>query len=314
MRITVLLLSLVVITVLHFLTGISTSVEHVFHVMFRLAYFVPLMLGALWFGVRGGAWMAAACCLLLSAHIFISWSGNLGENMNQIALVVLFPFIGIGGGIFVDREHAEHEQRRKQEKYAERRAVIQSISSLSAALNAKDSCTREHSEAVAALAVQIGTELCLSEESLDLLHLAGITHDIGKIGLKDDVLFKPSKVSAEEIEQIHRHPEVAAAILQPISGAERIAELVLCHHEHLDGSGYPRGLKSDEISLETRILTVADIYSALIEQRSYKQAMQSDDALAVLRSMSGAQVDTRVVQTLEHILSKLEGAAEPSFG
>lgn len=304
MRIVILLVSLAVISVLHFLTGISSSVEHLFHVLFRLAYFVPLMLSAWWFGVRGGAWMSAACCLLLSAHIFVNWSGNLGENMNQIAMVVLFPFFGIAGGLFVDRERAGHEQRRRQEKLAERRAVIESISSLSAALNAKDSYTREHSEAVAALAVRIGTELSLPEESLDLLYLAGITHDIGKIGLKDDVLFKPSKVSAEEIEQIHRHPEVAAAILGPITGADRIAELVLCHHEHIDGSGYPRGLKCHEISLEVRVLTVADIYSALVEQRTYKLAMQSEDALTVLRSMSGIKVDTRVVQALEQVLSR----------
>lgn len=308
MRITILLLSLAAVTGFHFLIGTATSVEHIFHVLFRLAYFIPLILSALWFGAKGAAWMSAACGLLLSVHLFISWSGNLSENINQIAIIILFPFIGVGVGTLVDREIAERERRRRQEKLTERRTIMESISALSAALNAKDLYTREHSEAVAVLAVRIGVELRLSEESLDLLYLAGTVHDIGKIGLRDDILFKPSQVDAAEMEHIRRHPEIASNILRPISGADRVAELVLLHHEQIDGSGYPRGVKGDEIPLEARILTVADIYSALIDERSYKRTMQRDEALAVLRSMSGTKVDARVVWTLEHIFEESEGA------
>ncbi len=301
-RIIVLLASVIAISGLHFITGVSTSEEHLFHVLFRLGYFIPLMLAALWFGVRGGAWLSLVCCLLLTVHIVVSWSGNVNENINQAAMIVLFPFIGIGFGFLIDRERAERDRRHQQKSLAQRRTVIESISSLSAALNAKDSYTRDHSEDVATLAKKIGGELGLSDESLDRLYLSGIAHDIGKIGLKDDVLFKPADVTAEEMVQIRRHPEIAAAILRPISGASRIAELVLCHHEQLDGSGYPRGLKGEDIPLEARILTVADIYSALIDERPYSRGMRRQEALSTLHTMSGDKVDETVVRVLERVV------------
>jgi len=304
-RILVLLATVSLISGLHFSTGVTTSVEHVLHVTFRLGYIVPLMLGALWFGIRGGAWLALICCLLLLAHILVSWPDDSNENINQLAMIALFPFVGIGFGVLVDRERIERERRLLQIGAAERRTIIESILSLSAALNAKDSYTREHSEDVATLARKTGAAFGLPAESLDLLYLAGKVHDIGKIGLRDDVLFKPSEVNAEEIEQIRRHPEVAAAILQPIHGASRIAELVLCHHELIDGSGYPRGIKGGDIPIEVRILTVADIYSALTDDRPYKRGVPSREAIAMLRSMSGVKVDGEVVGALERVLGHL---------
>ncbi len=123
-------------------------------------------------------------------------------------------------------------------------------------------------------------------------------HDIGKIGVRDDVLFKPDDLTPEERAKVERHPALAAEILRPIHGAEPIAEIVLSHHECPDGSGYPRGLRGEEIPIEARILRAADVFSALTDARPYKASMDDERAIEWMQAAGGTKLDPASVAAL----------------
>lgn len=300
------------LTALHFATGVSEGREHLLHVGLRVGYFVPLILGALWFGFRGGVAVATTCSALLLLHAGTSWAAHPMENVNQVAMALLFPVVGTIAGLLVEREDAERRARIASKRREERRIVIQCIASLAEALAAKDSETRAHSEQVAGLAAEIAVELGLSEESLELVRLAGLAHDIGKIGLRDDILLKPGPVAGPEEEQIRRHPQIAADILRPIAGAGEVAEIVLSHHEHLDGSGYPRGLTARELSTEARVVTIADIYSAMTQNRPYRSALSSGEAFSLLSELAReGKLDSEAVAALGQVLNRRAATAQP---
>jgi HD-GYP domain-containing protein (c-di-GMP phosphodiesterase class II) len=149
--------------------------------------------------------------------------------------------------------------------------------------------------------VRIGRARGLAEGQIEPLRLAALMHDIGKIGVPDDILLKPHELSPRERAMVERHPVVGAEILQAITGTGQIAEIVLCHHECPDGSGYPRGLRGDQIPPAAAILRVADVFSALTEHRAYKATFSVEEALAHITSLAGKTLDADVVQTLRRI-------------
>ena len=153
---------------------------------------------------------------------------------------------------------------------------------LARAVDAKDSGTRSHSEVVAQLCVAIGERLGVDAVNLERLRMAGLLHDVGKIGVADAILQKPGALDAEEAKAMAEHVNIGHAIL---IAAEMPAEAcwVLHHHERYDGKGYPEGLRAGEIPLEARIIAVADAYEAMIDLRPYRAAMSVDQALAELR-------------------------------
>lgn len=188
----------------------------------------------------------------------------------------------------------------------ERSALIEGISGLVAALGFRDDYTRQHCERVSDLAVAIGRRRGLSGEGLESLRLAALTHDIGKIGVPDDILYKPEALTPSERTRIERHPTIAAEILGRIHGARRIAEIVLCHHESPDGSGYPKGLRAEQIPLEARILRVADVYSALTDARSYKPALSPSQALGRMAEWGEGKLDLESLRELRSFLGMAE--------
>ena len=128
-------------------------------------------------------------------------------------------------------------------------------------------------------------------------------HDLGKIGRRyQDILRKPGPLDDAERSAIRAHPERGAEIVARVRALSRAAEVVLCHHERVDGAGYPRGLPAERLSLSSRIVTVCDAFDAMTSDRSYRRALSSDDALAELRACSGSQFDTRAVDSLEKLL------------
>jgi putative nucleotidyltransferase with HDIG domain len=223
----------------HFLVAHGTHGLHEIHIVLGGMYLIPIVAAALWFGLRGGLATTAVISLAYYAHTRLSWPNQPMENANQFAMIVVYWIVGTVAGVLVNLETQERERRIK----AERETIIQGIAGLSNALRFRDEYTRKHSEHVSRLAVRIGKRLGLSEERLDLVRLAGLVHDVGKIGIRDDVLLKPHDLSAEELAAIKQHPIIAAEILGPIRGAKEIADIVLAHHECPDGSGYPRGCK-----------------------------------------------------------------------
>lgn len=162
-------------------------------------------------------------------------------------------------------------ERRRLE--SEQTMMLGSIASLIQALEARDEYTRGHSESVAEYSVRLGAALGLDEEALERLEIAARLHDLGKIGIPDGVLLKPGRLSDSEFEIIRTHPLLGADILRPIPSLADLIPAVLYHHERMDGSGYPHGLKGEDIPLWARIIAVADVYHALRSDRPYRVAL-----------------------------------------
>jgi HD-GYP domain-containing protein (c-di-GMP phosphodiesterase class II) len=167
--------------------------------------------------------------------------------------------------------------------------------SLISALDAKDAYTYGHSERVARIAVELGRELDLEEDEIGDIYLAGLLHDIGKIGVNDAILGKGDPLTPEEFEHIKRHVTIGYSILVDLRQIRKLLPGVLYHHEHYDGSGYPDGLAGEKIPLLARILAVADAYDAMSTTRPYRQAMPYEKVEEILAQGAGQQWDNRVI-------------------
>jgi HD-GYP domain-containing protein (c-di-GMP phosphodiesterase class II) len=169
------------------------------------------------------------------------------------------------------------------------------ISAIAAAAELRDPYTAGHERRVADLAAAIGRELGLPEERVHGVHLAGVVHDIGTIHIPAEILVKPARLSEIELAMIRTHCQAGHDVLKNIDFPWPIARIVLQHHELLDGSGYPLGLKGEEILLEARILAVADVVEAMVSHRPYRPAAVTDAALAEIVMKRGSQLDPRAV-------------------
>jgi HD-GYP domain-containing protein (c-di-GMP phosphodiesterase class II) len=190
-------------------------------------------------------------------------------------------------------------------KYAETRELFfGTVSALSQAIDAKDGFTRGHADRVSRIAGAIAREMRLSEKQIEDIELAGLLHDIGKIGVEDRILMKPMRLDADEQELMRRHPIYGASILEPSAALRPLVQMVLHHHENYDGSGYPEGLKGTDIPLGSRIIIVADAYEAMTSDRIYRKAIGHEKAMDQLTKYKGVQFDAAIVRTLEQLLLK----------
>jgi len=182
---------------------------------------------------------------------------------------------------------------------------------LADAVDRRMNATHQHSRQVAEYAVAIARRLGWDERQLGQLRLAATLHDVGKVGIPDRILNKPGKLEPAEFEEIKRHTVVGAEMLARIDGMEEIVPWVRHSHEHIDGSGYPDGLRGDAIPLASRILLTADAYDAMTSDRPYRRALSADVALAELRRSAGTQFDADCVAKLTSALLSAEDAALP---
>lgn len=190
-------------------------------------------------------------------------------------------------------------------KYTETRDLFfGSVSALSQAIDAKDGFTRGHADRVSRIAGAIAREMGLNEKAIEQIELAGLLHDIGKIGVEDRILMKPARLDADETELMRRHPIYGASILEPSAALRPLVPLVLHHHENFDGSGYPENLKGEEIPLGSRIIIVADAYEAMTSDRIYRKAIGHEKALEQLNKYKGVQFDPNAVRALESTIAK----------
>ncbi len=192
-------------------------------------------------------------------------------------------------------------------------AYFSTVRSLAAAVDAKDPFTRGHSDRVALYAKMMGEKLGLSAEQVTALEMAAFLHDIGKIGVKEEILLKPGRLTDAEMNQMRHHPLIGANILKPVGFPWPITPVVRHHHERWDGDGYPAGLKGDEIPLLARVLTVADAFEAMIADRPYRVGRTVEQGVEELRRCSGSQFDARVVDAFIEALDDSElfaGAAD----
>jgi HD-GYP domain-containing protein (c-di-GMP phosphodiesterase class II) len=257
--------------------------------------------------VIGIAWLTAALppALLMNYEQLGWWLGHLFE---------LVGIISVGVAVAVDLFRPAQSRSlvgdlRAGDLVAAEEAFLGArVHALTRLLADKDESTEEHTRRVAMRAVQLGEELGLPPGRLRDLAIGGLLHDIGKLSVPERILKKPGALSDEEFAAIKLHPGRGVKLLRELGGfGSGIHELVHSHHERLDGKGYPRGLDERELSVDIRIMTVCDVYDALVSPRVYRDAWTHDDALALLRRETGTAFDERCVAALERVLAREDG-------
>ena len=170
------------------------------------------------------------------------------------------------------------------------------------AMEAKSRFLRGHSDRVAASAAAIAEELGLGDRAVEDVRMAGWLHDVGMIGVRDEVLNKPANLSPDELRHVQEHVPIGVAILEPLAGMGSVIEAVAHHHERLDGSGYPKGLRDGAISLGGRILAAADALDAITSPRAFREALSLDEAIAYMRTQGPGVVCPLVLPALTRLV------------
>ena len=256
-------------------------------------------------------WLTLSVCALLAALGFgVSASRSVARPIASMALRLktaektgLLPrFAGDESTIREVRELAESFNRAaaavKDSRDQLQTAYVEFVGSLASALDARDRYTAGHSHRVSELSCAIAATMAIDSATVDRLRIGALLHDIGKIGVSDEVLRKPGKLTAAEFAVIQRHPLIGRRILEGVHGFAPFLEAVELHHENWDGSGYPHGQKGEQTPIEARIIHVADAFDAMTTHRPYREAMRRDQALAILSRNAGTQFDPRIVNVL----------------
>lgn len=204
------------------------------------------------------------------------------------------------------RERQQVESERLERFEAMKRSMESTIKTVSMIGEMRDMYTSGHQQRVSKLACAIAKEMDLSHDSIESIRIAGLLHDIGKIAIPSEILSKPGRICEAEFEIIKTHSQVGYEILKIADFAFNVAEIVRQHHERLDGSGYPLGLSSDDIMLESRILAVADVIEAMSSRRPYREALGVETALAEIQARKGVLFDTAVVEACKKIFDRKE--------
>ena len=232
----------------------------------------------------------AIYCMQQGAYDYITKPFNLDEVI-----------ISVGRALEKRRLELENKEYRQhlEDKVAEqagkiRASFLSAVTALAYALEAKDKYTSGHSQRVADISVAIAKEMCLPQGSIQKIKLAGLVHDIGKIGVRESVLNKPGRLSDKEFEHIQKHPEIGEHILAPVSSSKEILQWIRNHHERYDGTGYPDCLKGAQIPLCARILAISDAYEAMTSERPYRKAMSNKTAYAEIKRNKETQFDPEV--------------------
>ena len=194
-----------------------------------------------------------------------------------------------------------------REKNTLENSYLATINSLAYAIEARDMYTRGHSERVATYAVWLAEKMGLSRSKVHMVQQCCRLHDVGKIGISDQILLKPGKLTLQERATIELHPVYGAEILGDLKFISKGIPLILHHHERYDGKGYPYGLRKEKIPLEVRVISVADAFDAMTSDRPYRKAMAMPDVIAEFKRCSGSQFDPHLVK----VMIKLIEASNP---
>lgn len=201
----------------------------------------------------------------------------------------------------------KHFRLEKMSRFLENADSI--ILAIADAVEAKDKSTKGHINRVSYYVEKIGKKLCFSENEIGILNKGAILHDIGKIGIPDNILNKPGPLNDEEFEIMKQHTVIGSKIVNPLKSFNELQSIIRHHHEKLNGSGYPDGLANDEINIYTRIITVVDIYDALTMDRAYRSAMKQEEAMEILKiDANKGLLDNSIIEILEDILLSIKKA------
>ncbi len=245
------------------------------------------------------SYFAGACISAVALFIFGSRLGVAALFVSPVAYLIYQSY-----ATYTSR--AEEKQQRIDELQASQAHLaylyLATIKSLALAIDAKDQYTSQHILRVQRYAVATGKQMGLTGDDLEGLTTGALLHDIGKLGVPESVLLKPGRLTDEEFEKVKKHPEIGAAILGPVDFPWPVLPVVRSHHEKWDGTGYPDGLKGEDIPLTARILAVADVYDALTSARSYRMAWTHERALETIMQDAGTHLDPRVVAAFLEVI------------
>jgi HD-GYP domain-containing protein (c-di-GMP phosphodiesterase class II) len=228
---------------------------------------------------------------------------SVGDMRNQVLFVSLMAAVLalVFGFFFAQmltrpvRELAAGAQRIASGDFSQRVMVLGTVKALAAAIDGKDPYTRGHSERVSRFSVATAQALGLSEAEIEKVRVSSLLHDVGKIGIDDSVLKKPSALTDEEFEIMKSHPQKGYKIMSQIPAMRDFLPGMYMHHEMINGQGYPQGLQGDQIPMQARVVSVADTFDAMTTERPYQRAMELEAALTRLKSFVGTRYDARVV-------------------
>lgn len=198
----------------------------------------------------------------------------------------------------INKQILEHKEKKSYSA-----DILDSIQSLALALDAKDSYTEGHSKKVSEYAFILAKQINLDLQEIEWIRLAAVMHDIGKIGIPESILCKPSKLTKEEFDVMKKHPVIGARILKPIKPLEKVANLVLSHHEYWDGSGYPNGIEKTNIPIGSRIVSIVDAFQAMTSTRPYRSSLPFEEAISRLKEGKEKQWDPDLVEMFIKIVS-----------
>ena len=236
-------------------------------------------------------------CMKQGAYDYVNKPFNLDEVVLSIERALEKRKLELVNGDY--RENLEEKVGEQAKKI--RASFLNAITALAYALEAKDTYANGHSQRVAEISMAIAKELGLPRDSIEKIRLAGLIHDIGKIGVRESVLNKLGKLTNEEYQGIKYHCETGEHILSPIVEDDEILKAVRHHHERYDGTGYPDGLSGEQIPLTAKILAVADVYDALTSERPYRKAVSAEAACAEIEHSKGKQFDSEVTDAFLRI-------------
>lgn len=202
------------------------------------------------------------------------------------------------------KEELQATQNRLEQAY------IENIETLRYTVDAKDSYTKGHSERVSEYAVLLGKKLCINSDDLYTLRIGGLFHDVGKIGIPDNILTKKDKLTDEEYEEIKQHPSIGAKILSNAAIFTDIVPIVKHHHERYDGTGYPDHLKGEEIPYMARIVAVADAFDAMASRRPYRDSVEIEKIVKQISENKYTQFDPQIADALLDIIKNNYSALE----
>jgi putative nucleotidyltransferase with HDIG domain len=224
----------------------------------------------------------------------------------NLAVIGLLAVVGLVFQYLLRTALSSMERKEQLEGRTRQLAALQVglLGTVLQTLSLRDKMTARHSAAVARYSREIARELGLDDREQDVVHTAALLHDIGKFIFPDSILFAASKLTKEEYEIVKRHPEQGARLVERIDGYGPVAEIILAHHERIDGKGYPNGLVHEQIPLAARIISVADTYDVMTSRDSYRRPVSSREAIEELRRVSDAQLDRSVVETFVRLLEE----------
>ncbi len=246
------------------------------------------------YAVLGGVW------IVFSDHVVTLWVRDV-DTITFIATLKGWVYVLVTAAILyvlIRRDIAalEHSQKQLQHSYDA------TLEGWARALDLRDKETENHTLRVTQLALAIAEQMGASPCELEAIRRGALLHDIGKMGIPDSILLKPDRLTDEEWAIMRRHPTYAYELLSPITYLKSALEIPYCHHEKWDGSGYPRGLRGDQIPLAARIFAVADVWDALGSDRPYRQAWQPERMIAHIQAGTGTHFDPQVVQVFMRVV------------